>query len=169
MNEAHIEIERKFLIRIPCISDMEALPQFRIRKIKQTYLKSEAGVSARVRKLEENSVSSYIKTTKKRISTLSCFEDESEISLEEYEALLLTADQEKKSINKIRYSFAFDNHIIEIDVYDFWNDRATLEIELSSEDEAFSIPPFISVIKEISADKRYKNTSLAKIVPYDEI
>lgn len=169
MNEAHIEIERKFLIRIPRISDMEPLPQFRIRNIKQTYLKSNGKKNIRVREIEENGITTYIKTVKERISTLSCFEDESVISLEEYETLLTTADEEKKSINKIRYSFAFDNHIVEIDIYDFWNDRATLEIELSSEDEAFSIPPFISVIKEISADKRYKNTSLAKIVPYDEI
>ena len=169
MNETHIEIERKFLIRIPRVSDMESQPQFRVRKIKQTYLKSEPHVTARVRELEENGVITYIKTAKKRISTLSCFEDESVISREEYDALLATADEEKKSILKTRYSFAYAEHIIEIDVYDFWDDRATLEIELSSEDEQFSIPSFLTVIKEISSDKRYKNASLAKIVPYDEI
>lgn len=169
MNGAHVETERKFLIRIPRISDMEAQKEFRIRKIKQTYLKSAPKRNARVRYIEENGKITYVKTVKERISTLSCFEDESEISLDEYESLLLTADQEKKSICKTRYSFAFDGHIIEIDVYDFWDDRATLEIELSSEDESFSIPSFITVIKEISFDGRYKNTNLAKNVPYDEI
>ena len=104
-----------------------------------------------------------------RISTLSCYEDESIISHDEYDILLLSADNEKKSINKIRYSFEYCKHILEIDVYDFWCDRATLEIELESEDEEFSIPSFINVIKEISTDGRYKNTNLAKSVPYDEI
>jgi CYTH domain-containing protein len=100
---------------------------------------------------------------------LSCYEDEHFISLDEYNFLLLLADKEKKSIHKTRYSFEYCNHILEIDVYDFWNDRATLEIELKDENEKFSIPTFIEIIKEISTDGRYKNTNLAKSVPFDEI
>ena len=168
-NNIPIETERKFLIRIPSFSDMERQIKFRIRKITQTYLKSDGKKNARVRSIIENGEISYIKTVKERISTLSCYEDEHRISREEYESLLLTADEEKKSIHKTRYSFEYCDHTLEIDVYDFWNDRATLEIELKSEDEAFSIPSFIEIIKEISADGRYKNTNLAKSVPFDEI
>lgn len=164
-----IEIERKFLIRIPSYSEMELQSNFRIRKITQTYLKSDGKKNARVREIIENGQVSYIKTVKERISTLSCYEDEHAISSEEYKVLLLTADNEKKSIHKTRYSFEYCEHILEIDVYDFWDDRATLEIELESENEEFAIPSFIEVIKEISADKRYKNTNLAKTVPFDEI
>ena len=168
-NNIPIETERKFLIRIPSFSDMERQVNFRIKKITQTYLKSEGKKNARVRSIIENGEISYIKTVKERISTLSCYEDEHHISREEYESLLLTADEEKNSIHKTRYSFEYCDHTLEIDVYDFWNDRATLEIELQSEDEAFSIPSFIEIIKEISADRRYKNTNLAKSVPFDEI
>ena len=164
-----IETERKFLIRIPSISDMESQNNFRIRKMVQTYLQSDGKRNARVREVTENGQASYIKTVKERISTLSCYEDESIISRVEYEELLLTADKEKNSIYKTRYSFEYCEHILEIDVYDFWDDRATLEIELKSEDEAFSIPSFIEIIKEISTDGRYKNTNLAKSVPFDEI
>ena len=164
-----IEIERKFLIRIPSMSELKVQNNFRILDITQTYLKTDGKKNARVRKIIENNETTYIKTIKERISTLSCYEDEHTISSEEYSALLLNADEEKKSINKTRYSFEYCNHILEIDVYDFWNDRATLEIELQSEDESFSIPSFIKVIKEISADKRYKNTNLAQSVPFDEI
>ena len=168
-NNIPIETERKFLIRIPSYSEMEGQANFRIKKITQTYLQSEGKKNVRVRKIVENEQITYIKTVKKRISTLSCYEDEHTISRDEYEALLLTADQEKKSIYKTRYSFEYCEHILEIDIYDFWDDRATLEIELESEEEKFNIPSFIEVIKEISTDKRYKNTNLAKTVPFDEI
>ena len=169
MNSIPVETERKFLIRIPSFDIIASQKNFRIRKIVQTYLQSEGKKNARVRSIVENGENVYIKTVKERISTLSCFEDEHTISLKEYEELLLIADKDKKSINKTRYSFEYCNHILEIDVYDFWDDRATLEIELQSEDEEFSIPSFIEVIKEISADGRYKNTNLAKSIPYDEI
>ena len=169
MSAIPIETERKFLIRIPSVSEMERQKDFRIRKIIQTYLQSENKKNARVREIVENGNHTYIKTVKERISTLSCFEDESVISFEEYENLLLKADTEKQSIHKTRYSFEYCEHILEIDIYEFWDDRATLEIELASEDEEFAIPSFIKVIKEISEDGRYKNTNLAKNVPYDEI
>ena len=168
-NNIPIETERKFLIRIPSFSDMLCQSNFRIREITQTYLLSDGKKNSRVRLVIENGETTYIKTVKQRISVLSCYEDEHTISREEYESLLLTADKEKKSIHKTRYSFEYCEHILEIDVYDFWDDRATLEIELKSEDEAFCIPSFIEIIKEISTDGRYKNTNLAKSVPFDEI
>ena len=164
-----IETERKFLIRIPNYANMASQMNFRLREITQTYLQKDGKKNIRVRTIIENGQTSYIKTIKERISVLSCYEDERIISLEEYKSLLLIADKEKKSIHKTRYSFEYCGHILEIDVYDFWNDRATLEIELKSEDETFSIPSFIEIIKEISADGRYKNTNLAKSVPFDEI
>ena len=85
MNNIQIETERKFLIRIPSISDMESQNNFRIRKMVQTYLQSDGKRNARVREVTENGQASYIKTVKERISTLSCYEDEGEISKEEYE------------------------------------------------------------------------------------
>ena len=105
MKNIPIETERKFLIYIPALSDMQSQNDFRIRKMTQTYLLSEGKTNARVRAVIENGRTTYIKTVKERISTLSCYEDESVISHEEYDALLLTADKEKRSINKTRYSF----------------------------------------------------------------
>lgn len=169
MKNIPIETERKFLIRIPNLDELKNQKRFRIRSITQTYLKTYDTKSARVRRVLENEEITYIKTVKERISTLSCYEDESIISFDEYSTLLLNADNEKKTIHKTRYSFEYSNHILEIDVYDFWNDRATLEIELKCEDESFAIPPFIEIIKEITDDGRYKNTNLAKNVPFDEI
>lgn len=169
MNSTPIEIERKFLIAFPSLDKLKAQKGSKIKMITQTYLPCEKGNSSRIRKITQNGSVSYVKTLKKRISPLSCFEEESEITKAEYEELLQLADKSKVSINKTRYAFEYHKHIMEIDVYEFWQDRAILEIELSREDEEFSIPKFIELIKEVSQDKRYKNTNLAKSVPYDKI
>ena len=56
----------------------------------------------------------------------------------------------------------YENQYFEIDVYPFWNDKAIMEIELRSENQEFSIPKSINVIKEVTDDDEYKNSSLAK-------
>ena len=56
-----------------------------------------------------------------------------------------------------------------LDVYDFWSDRATAEIELSTEDEEAELPPCLQVIREVTADRRYKNAALAREVVFEEI
>ena len=168
-NNTPIEIERKFLIAIPRIADLESIVGLRVKHIEQTYLLTDNGTNARVRKINENGKISFIKTVKKRISVLSCYEDEWELSAEEYTEELKNADPEKSTVYKTRYAFPYGNHTVEIDVYSFWDDRATLEVELSSESDSFSLPDFIKVIKEVSEDKRYKNTNLAVSVPFDTI
>jgi len=164
-----IEIERKFLITMPSIETLESAEGSRKKEITQIYLTSINGETTRVRKIAESGNISYIKTTKKRISDLSHFEDEFEITHEEYENELKNRDESKANIQKTRYCIPFCNHILEIDIYPFWSDRAILEIELTEENEEFNIPDFINVIKEVSADKRYKNTNLALQIPMDDI
>ena len=141
----------------------------RIKKIEQTYLEYESGKNARVRRIDEDGRVSFVKTVKQRISTLSAFEEEYEIDADPYKNELECADKTKDTVIKTRYCIPFEDHVIEIDVYPFWSDRAILEVELANEDESFSLPDHIRVIKEVSEDGRYKNTNLAKEIPYDEI
>ena len=164
-----IETERKFLIYMPDLKHLETQDGVRIKYIEQTYLISDTGKNARVRKIEENGEIKFVKTVKERISVLSAYENESEISESTYIKELENADTSKKTIVKTRFCIPFEHHIIEIDVYPFWSDRAILEIELSDESESFSLPDFIRVIKEVSEDKRYKNTKLAESIPMDNI
>lgn len=163
-----IETERKFLIRMPDLHILSEFNEVKIMNMEQTYLLCDTG-NSRVRRIRENGLDRYIKTVKKRISSLSCYEDEREISYEQYVVALKNADPGKKTIVKTRYAFPYGNHTIEIDVYPFWDDRAILEIELSGEDERFEIPDIIDVIKEVSEDSRYKNTNLAITIPFDAI
>ena len=161
-----IEIERKFLIQMPS-KELLNRQGTKAKSIVQTYLLPQDNETARVRMITEGETVTYVKTVKRRISNLSHFEDEREISLEEYENELKNRDVGKKTIEKTRYCIDFARHTLEIDVYPFWSDRAVLEIELSSEDEAFEIPDYINIIKEVTDDGRYKNTNLAKEIPMD--
>ncbi len=164
-----IETERKFLIKMPDISALEALDGTKKAKIVQTYLKSENDVTRRVRKKTLGGSIKYILTDKTKLSDMSCIEEESEIDEALYSELLKTAIAGTLPIEKTRYAIPYGDFVWEIDVYPFWQDRAIAEIELRSEEQEFEIPPFISVIKEVTSDKRYKNRALAESIPNDKI
>ncbi len=164
-----IETERKFLIRMPSIDDIISQSESRVKYIEQTYLTTNDNTNARVRRITEGGKISFVKTVKQRISVLSCYEEEYEINEKQYKDELKKADKTRKTVVKTRYCFPYAEHIIEIDVYPFWTDRAILEVELKNEDEEISIPSFIEIVKEVSDDKRYKNTNIAIEIPEDKI
>lgn len=157
---ADLEIERKFLIQMP---DLESLKEQGVAELKmvQTYLECPKGTTARVRKVETDGKVEYIYTSKQRITAITCIEDEKEVTQEEYLKLLEQEDKNRKPIIKTRYKLPFENHVFEIDVYPFWQDKAVMEVELEGEDEQFSVPDIIKVIKEVTDDVRYKNFALA--------
>jgi hypothetical protein len=68
---------------MPSIPLLRSATDVRVKDILQTYLVSENGKNSRLRKVCENGKISYIKTVKERISTLSAYEDEKEISEEQ--------------------------------------------------------------------------------------
>ena len=162
-----IECERKFLIRRP---DLSLLLSSGAKKsdIVQTYLMAEIGTTARVRMRTSDTGTKYTHTVKRRINALSAFEDERVITEAEYNLLLKGADPSRRPIQKTRYVLPYDAHFFEIDIYPFWEKQAVMEVELSSEEEAFSIPPVISVIREVTSDRAYKNISLSKVVPPED-
>lgn len=163
------EIERKFLVAYPDVSQIEGITGCRKSEILQTYLQAPQGETHRVRRVLEGDKVTYIETRKQRISMLRAVEDEREITEGEYDTLLLKKEEGSMPIRKTRYAFPFGAHVVELDVYPFWQDRAILEVELKSEDESFSLPPFLRVLREVTSDKRYKNVNLAKLVPFDDI
>ena len=164
MNSTPIETERKYLIRYPDTEALSRMDGVQIWHIAQTYLRAEG---VRVRRVEESGAIRFIRTEKKRISALSSFEDEREITEAEYVRMLADADPERSTIEKIRYRIPWQGYLCEIDVYSFWDDRATLEMELPSEDIEPPIPPFVSLVREVSGDRRYSNRAMAKEIPSD--
>ena len=158
------EIERKFLIEYPDIAYLDSLPSCKKVEIIQTYLKTPNGEETRVRQRGIDGNFVYFQTTKRKISDTKRIEIERRLTKNEYLNILLDAGADKRQIIKNRYCLVFENQYFEIDVYPFWNDKAIMEIELCEENQEISIPNFIKVIKDVTDDDEYKNSSLAKNV-----
>ena len=159
------EIERKYLIAYPDVAVLKAMDGCRVARIEQTYLTAPNGVTHRVRRIADERGVRYIETVKRRVSDLRAVEEERALDEAAYAALLERADETRRPIFKTRYSVPYAAHTVEVDVYDFWNDRATAEVELAGEGEAVSLPSCLTLIREVTEDARYKNVNLAKELP----
>ena len=154
-----LEIEKKYLIAYP---DEELLLKKGavVKEIEQTYLTSDVG-SERVRASKTNGRTTYTHTQKKKIKGIVRTEDEEVISEEEYRRLLLRADPACVNIKKRRFVLKNGEFTYEIDLFPFWKDKAFLEIELEREDQTVDLPDFVTVLADVSEDKRYTNHALA--------
>lgn len=154
------EIERKFLIEYPNISWLNK----KCKKVEiiQTYLNSNNDDEIRVRQRGSNGNYIYAKTIKRNINNLKRIEIEKRLSKDEYLNLLMDADTSKHPIRKTRYCLVYKNQYLEIDIYPFWSDKAIVEIEINDENQEIEIPEQLKIIKEVTNDKRYKNSELAK-------
>ncbi len=162
------EIERKFLIRCPDTSWLESLPNCKKVEIIQTYLRSPEKEEVRLRQRGSDGSFIYYKTVKKEVTGMRRVEIENRLTQDEYLTLLMEADPERRPIRKTRYCLTYDGQYFEIDIYPFWQDQAIAEIELNDENEEIRFPEEIQVIREVTDDEHYKNSSLAKIsIPED--
>ncbi len=159
------EIERKFLILRPDLLNLGTL--CRIKEISQTYLITAEG-SLRVRRTEERGKVTYMETLKRRVSSMRRIEIERELSEAEYNRRLAARDPRRQTIHKTRYCLPYAGHIYEIDVFPFWSRQAVMEVELKDEQEEFTLPSFIRVIREVTNDPRYTNHALAREIPPED-
>lgn len=167
-----VETERKFLIVRPDCALLEAQDGIRVTDMIQTYLTYDGETERRIRKITENGTVTYVHTRKTPIPgvKISRMEDEREITEEEYDRLMKECITE---LSKTRFSFPYGGHVIEIDVYpheiggDALDGYAVLEVELASEDEAFTLPDFITVTEELTGTKKFSNKAMAKPKKYE--
>ena len=164
-----IEIERKFVIRMPSVADLEALSGYTVSEIDQTYLISSPHVTRRVRARKYAAHTAFTETKKTRLDKMSALEDERRISEAEYRELLLDIQPGTVTLHKRRYTFEYLDRVIEIDVYPEWERSCILEVELDSKDTEVKLPNFISVIAEVTGDKRYSNASMSHEFPKELI
>lgn len=155
------EIERKYLIEYPDVHLLESLPNCCKVEIIQTYLNSRDGNEVRIRQRGANGHYTYYETCKKTITSLERVEIERRLTKDEYLTRLMEADPTKRPIRKNRYCLTQDGKYYEIDVYPFWSDKAILEIELTDPLEEVLIPEQVKVIREVTDDPVYKNSTLA--------
>lgn len=146
-----IEIERKFLLKNNSWKTEGSGLYY-----KQGYLSKTIDCTIRLRIAGDNACL----TIKGRSNSISRIEYEYEIPVGDAEEML---DQfcEKPYIEKHRYRISFGKHVWEIDEFHGDNNGLYLaEIELSSEDEKFDLPPWIG--DEVSGDSKYYNSNLSK-------
>lgn len=169
-----LEIEYKYLIRYPDIEILKVQSNYQIANMCQMYLELPEGVSehgkrCRIRCSETEPGTLYTKTFKTKLTDMTRIEVESEISKEEFESLSQYIREGYSPIKKQRHSFSMNGFIYEVDVFPFWQDRAFLEIEVESEDVQPPIPDFITIIKDVTSDDRYRNSALAQKIITEDI
>ena len=161
---APVEIERKFLIKMPDIKKLSDMENCKGVEISQVYLDIP---DKNVRIRQRNGI--FIKTEKSKITDITRYESECEITKNEYNELLKYRHPLLETVTKTRYCLLWMGKYYEIDIFPFWNEYAYLEIELMSEDEKFIIPDFIEIVKEVTFDKKYTNKSIAQYLSQGKI
>ena len=166
----HCEIERKYLIRFPDIQTLKAQKGVEQWEIVQIYLTVPGpGETRRIRQVVCGGEIRYYKTFKKRLSDLSNMEDEGEIDQLEYIRLSKEVQPGCRPLGKTRYRIPYQGHMLEFDIYPFWQDRAILEIELERENEGAAIPDYVHIIRDVSADPAHNHRALAENGVMEEI
>ncbi|HEX6426160.1 MAG TPA: CYTH domain-containing protein [Niastella sp.] len=150
-----IEIERKFLVN----KDKWSLVLKEEKSLfRQGYIVSDPEKTVRVRLTDKEG---YL-TIKGPAVGLARPEYEYSIPKEDAQQLLDSFC--KSEVHKIRYFIDHNNKLWEVDEFLGQNEGLIVaEIELTSEDEPFSIPDWID--KEVTDEKKYSNSNLA-INPY---
>lgn len=164
------EVERKFLIAMPDLDRLEQLPNCSRVEIIQTYLLcADSNMELRVRQRGHDGSYIYVKTTKSTASMRRHTEAEQRLTKDEYLNLLMNADTSLRQIRKNRYCLTENNLYFELDVYPFWKHQAILEVHLDTEEQPVHFPDYLHVLREVTGNPAYKNRSLAKEIPPEDI
>lgn len=164
-----VEIERKYIIKMPDLATLATQPEYTRSDIIQIYLESEPGVTHRVRRRRYSDRVEYIENKKIRIDSISSTEMETVIDESRFDSLASAILDGTRPVLKTRHTFLFAGQTFEIDVYPEWTSTAVMETELQSREERAEIPPFIEIISEVTGDKIYSNASMSRRFPPEVI
>ncbi len=165
----NVEIEKKFVIRMPDFNLLRTLPEYSESEIVQVYLQSPGGVTRRIRKRTFGNVSAYTKTEKIRIDGMSAVEREEEITPARFNELMNEKRENSRPVIKRRITFSFGERLFEVDVYPEWKRSCIMEVELPSRDTVFEMPPFIELVRDVTGDGAYSNSAMSALFPKELI
>lgn len=155
-----LEIENKYLIAKPDEDTLLKMPDCAVVEITQTYFNSKnERFRLRARGTDGNYI--YFRTEKKQITPLIREEIEERLTKEQYDSLMSDTSYNKKTLLKKRYCLMENGTYCEIDVYPFFKDFATLEIEKDYEEQEVAVPKSIPILKDVTDDKSFRNSNLA--------
>ena len=164
-----IETERKYIIKMPDFKQISTQNHYSKSEILQIYLSGAEGETRRVRRRIFDDKIQYTETRKIRINATSSTEMEREITEEEFSSVSSLALQGYTPIEKTRFTFIYNNQLLEIDVYPNWTKTAILETELDSPDKIVEFPDFIKIIREVTGDKAYSNAGMSRKFPEEDV
>ena len=151
----NIEIEKKYIIKKPDLESMRGMEKYSASEITQIYLKSQSGVTRRVRSRCTDGVFVYTETEKKRIDNMSVIETEREITKDQFDALVKERRDDSSVIVKVRHLFYYLGQSFEIDFYPEWKNYCVMETELSSRDAVVEFPSFIEIYADVTGKHEY--------------
>jgi CYTH domain-containing protein len=165
-----LEVERRFLVKP--ITSWEGLSQLfdnliDIKRIEQTYLKPKGDdPAARVRKtisgLSGDEKTTYDFNLKHPVETGTHQEIERSISEKQYHQYLEEAYPGKGMVEKTRFVFNYHDQEFELDVFKGkLKGMAILELEMNDKDDVIEMPPFLTVIEEVTENRGFNNFYLA--------
>ncbi len=153
MNADFCEIERKFLVKDDSFKTMATAKKV----LSQGYLSRDPKRTVRVRICDDKGYLTIKGETD--AAGLSRFEWEKEIPEQEAQALLRICLP--TVIEKERYIVPYKGMVFEVDVFHGIHEGLVLaEVELRSETQAVTLPPFIG--KEVTGNQRYYNSYLSQ-------
>ena len=158
-------VQRSFLIEYPDVHWLERRENCRKVEIVQTYLRSAPGEEVCVRQRKTSGSCAYYETVKKPLDDGREVELEKALTQKEYLKRLSDADRARGTLRKTRYHLRYEDRYFEIDLFPFWQDRALCEIQVSDEAVPVTLPPELTVIREVTDDPAYSNAALAGAVP----
>lgn len=149
--------ERKYVVEI--VGD---IPSVNESEITQTYLSSDPNSEVRLRKRSWGKKDVFVLTTKKRVSATEQVETDRQITTSLYESLLQQADPYRQTIRKTRRSFIWQGQYFEVDTFEAPVQGLTiLETKGVEANEQVKFPPFLKVVKDITANTDYYNYNIA--------
>ena len=160
-----IETEVKFIIEKPSLDMLHKMKDYTESEILQIYLESEKLTHrVRRRKYSDGHIE-YTENTKERISIVSSIETEKEITEEEFYRLSQNIEKGSKPLEKVRRTFYYSGHTIELDYYNAWKNTCIMEVELDDEREKIDYPSEFNILLNATGDRRYSNHSMARSFP----
>ena len=112
-----------------------------------------------VRKTVRDEDASYCKTIKRDTDVVSeRITTSRRISDKEYYELLDSSTD--KPIRKARYCFTYNNQYYKLDIFEEPKGMIILETELTNASKKLEIPDFLTIKKEITDDKDYRNVNI---------
>ena len=152
----------KYLIEMPDVSALEQKYGAVGASMMQTYLAGGTQQLRRRVRQQQNGKDYLYFYNEKRETDTELWETEKPITEQEYIRYLMEGDPTLFPVRKTKYRFTYEGHPFQLDVYPFDSSKAILRISGSREESSAPLPPEIHILREVTGDKAYKNSVLAK-------